>query len=343
MTTPHHQLAIHIARAGGPEVLEARTVPVPRPGDDEVLIEVRAAGVNRHDCNQRRRGPSAAHSDIPGLEVAGVIVAAGKGAGAHRVGEAVCALTDGGGYGPYAVAQSAQALPIPAGLDWVTAAALPEAAFTIWHNFFRVAALQPSESVLLHGGTSGVGSLAIQVLSAMGHPVFATCGSAAKIEVARGLGARQAFDYHEAAWVAQTREATAGQGVDVILDMSGGRHTALDVEALARRGRLVHLSPGDGALFCAPLRTLMAKELKITGSLLRPLPDAEKALIAEALRSVVWPLVAAGRARPLVHEVLPLAAAAEAHRLMEDGHHMGKLVLDVSLAGAPAPHSREQT
>lgn len=337
MSLPSCHAAMHISAAGGPQVLALREVPVAPPRPGEVLIAVQAAGVNRHDCNQRRRGPSPAHSDIPGLEVAGTVVATGDEVHDHRIGDAVCALTDGGGYGGYAIAQAAQALPVPAGLDLVHAAAVPEAAFTVWHNFFRVALLQPGESVLLHGGTSGVGTLAIQLLTALGHPVLATCGTAEKCAAAERLGARRAFDYHDAGWVAGVHECTGARGVDVILDMSGGRHGLGSVEALARRGRLVHLSPGDGAAFSAPLRTLMAKELKITGSLLRPLPDAEKAQIAQALKATVWPLIAAGRVRPVVHAVLPLAQAAEAHRLMEAGSHVGKLVLDVALAGRPDP------
>ena len=333
-TVPKEHDAVFITAPGGPDVLAMRRTAVPMPGDDKVLIRVRAAGVNRHDCNQRRRGPTPAHSDIPGLEVAGTIAAAGRAVPGTRVGERVCALTDGGGYSAYAIAKAAQALPVPAGLAWTEAAALPEAAFTVWHNFFRVAQLGPAESALLHGGTSGVGTLAIQVLNALGHPVFATCGSADKVDAARRLGARDAFDYRQDDYVAGVRAATGGRGVDVILDMSGARHSVRDVEALARRGRLVHLSPGDGAEFRAPLRTILAKELRITGSLLRPLPDDEKALIAADLRRVVWPLVESGRVRPVVHAVLPLSAAAEAHRLMEEGRHVGKLVLDVEANAA---------
>ena len=336
MTLPKTCDAIFITAAGGPEVLQLRRSDLRAPADDELLIEVRAAGVNRHDCNQRRRGPTPAHSDIPGLEVAGVIVAAGRAVAAGRVGERVCALTDGGGYAGYAIAKAAQALPVPAGLDWHEAAALPEAAFTVWHNFFRVARLKPAESVLLHGGTSGVGTLAIQILGALGHPVFATCGSADKVDAARKLGAREAFDYRDDDVVAGIRAATAGRGVDVILDMSGARHTAHDVEALARRGRLVHLSPGDGAELRAPLRTILAKELHVTGSLLRPLPDDEKGAIAAELRRAVWPLIEAGRVRPVVHAVLPLTEAAEAHRLMEQGRHVGKVVLSTGPRPAPA-------
>jgi NADPH2:quinone reductase len=331
---PQEQHAVFITAPGGPDVLQMRRTAVPMPGDDEVLIRVRAAGVNRHDCNQRRPGAPPAPRAKPRHEVAGIIAAAGRAVPGSRIGERVCALTDGGGYSAYAIAKAAQALPVPAGLGWPEAAALPEAAFTIWHNFFRVAQLGPAESVLLHGGASGVGTLAIQILSALGHPVFATCGSPDKVDAARRLGARDAFDYREDDYVAGVHAATGGRGVDVILDMSGARHSVRDVEALARRGRLVHLSPGDNAEFRAPLRTILAKELRVTGSLLRPLPDDEKALIAADLRRAVWPLVESGRVRPVVHAVLPLTAAAEAHRLMEEGRHVGKLVLNVAADAA---------
>lgn len=332
---PGEQDAIVITAPGGPEVLQCRRRAVPSVRDSEVLIEVHAAGVNRHDVNQRRRGPGTAHSDVPGLEVSGRIVASGADAGPHAVGDRVCALVDGGGYAQYVVAKAGQTLPVPGGLDLIAAAALPEAAFTTWHNLFGVARLAAGESVLLHGGTSGVGTLAIQMLSALGHPVFATCGSASKVQAAERLGARRAFNYREDDFVAGVVSATDGRGVDVILDMSGGQHTARDVQALARRGRLVHLSPGSGNAIQATLREVMVKQLVLTGSMLRPLPDREKAGIAEDLRRVVWPLVEAGRVRPVVHACLPLAAAAEAHRLMEQGQHVGKLLLTPAQAEHP--------
>lgn len=326
------QAAILITAPGGPDVLQPRTVPMPVPGDDEVVIAVEAAGINRHDCNQRRRGPSPAHSDVPGLEVAGRIVAVGRKVPAVRLGEAVCALVDGGGYAAFALAKAAQTLPQPIGVDAITAAAIPEAAFTVWHNLFRLAALAAGESVLLHGGTSGVGSFAIPLLTALGHPVFATCGDADKCAVARRRGAVAAYDYRQDDFVAGVKAATGGRGVDVILDMSGARHTARDVEMLARHGRLLHLSPGDGTEFRAPLRTIMAKSLRVTGSLLRPLPDDEKALIAAELRRVVWPLIEAGRVRPLLHATFAWPDAAGAHRMLETGSVIGKLVL--TTAGA---------
>jgi NADPH:quinone reductase-like Zn-dependent oxidoreductase/ketosteroid isomerase-like protein len=242
------------------------------------------------------------------------------------VGDRVAALTDGGGYSEFAIAGAECALPVPKDMPAVEAAALPEALFTIWHNFFGLAALGPGERVLIHGGTSGVGTIAIQLLSALGHPVLVTCGTAEKMTAARELGAVAAFDYRSD-FAAEVIESTDGHGVDVVLDMSGGLHTAASLRALARGGRILHLSPGSGADFVAPLREIMAKEARITGSLLRPLPERQKAQIAESLRKVAWPLVAAGRVRPVIHGVLPLAGAARAHALMEKGAHVGKIVL----------------
>jgi putative PIG3 family NAD(P)H quinone oxidoreductase len=325
--TPSEQTEIVITAAGGPEVLKARRAPTPEPGDDGLLIRVRAAGINRHDIGQRRRGPGPGHSDVPGLEVAGDIVAIGRRAKGWAIGDRVCALTDGGGYAEYAAAHAAHAFRLPADLDFAQAAALPEALFTIWHNFFTVAAMGPGESALLHGGTSGVGTIAIQLLTALGHPVFATCGSPEKVAVAERLGAVKAFDYKHDDFLAGVRQHSGGRGVDVILDMSGGRYSAKNVEALAMRGRSVHLSPGDGADFTAPLRAIMAKEAKVTGSLLRPLPEAEKSIIAAKLRAHAWPLVAAGRVRPFVRSVYPLADAARAHTDMDASDHWGKLIL----------------
>lgn len=324
---PFLHTAITISAAGGPEVLSEVSAPTPLPGHGEVLIAVQAAGVNRHDCNQRRRGPSPAHSDVPGLEVAGVVAAVGLGVAPERLGQRVCALTDGGGYAQFATAPATHALPMPEGLSWSEAAALPEAAFTVWHNFFGVARLAAGESVLIHGGTSGVGTLAIQILSALGHPVFVTCGSEEKVAAARRLGASLAMDYRQEDFADAVQAHTTGRGVDVILDMSGGRYSVSNVKALARRGRIVHLSPGEDAALQVPLRALMAKEAVVTGSLLRPLPDAEKTAIAERLRSVVWPLIAGRRVRPVIHQTFALQQAEQAHRAMEEGAHIGKIVL----------------
>jgi putative PIG3 family NAD(P)H quinone oxidoreductase len=339
---PATQAVVAITAAGGPEVLEVCRHPVSMPRAGEILIAVEAAGVNRHDCNQRRRGRSADHSDIPGLEVAGTVAALGDGVDGWAVGDRVAALTEGGGYAEFAIARADCALPVPEGMTAVEAAAFPEALFTIWHNFFGLAELGLGETVLIHGGASGVGTVGIQLLTALGHPVFVTCGSSEKVTAALDLGAAAAFNYRRDDFAAGVLAATDGRGVDVVLDMSGGQHTAASLLALGRRGRVLHLSPGNGANFVAPLRTIMAKEARITGSLLRPLPAREKAVIAESLRKVAWPLITAGRVRPVVHAVLPLAAAARAHQLVEEGAHVGKIVLANGPTPAPPGPARAQ-
>jgi putative PIG3 family NAD(P)H quinone oxidoreductase len=320
------QLAMVITAAGGPEVLQPRREPVPTCGPQQVLIEVAAAGVNRHDVNQRRRGPDARHSDIPGLEVAGRIVAVGEYVTHRKPGDTVCALVDGGGYASYAVADASLTLPVPHAMTMIEASALPEALFTTWHNFFTVARLQAGERVLIHGGTSGVGSIAIQLLSAFGHEVYATCGTDEKCETARSLGARAAFNYRTEDFARRTLEATGQRGVDVILDMAGVVHAEANIVALARRGRIVHLSPGGGADMRFPLRALMQKEGIVTGSLLLPLPLDEKAVIAAALADKVWPRLGT-QIRPMISCTLPLAQAAQAHQRLEEGDVAGKIVL----------------
>jgi putative PIG3 family NAD(P)H quinone oxidoreductase len=325
---PDTQTVMAISAAGGPDVLQPRRERVASPGDDEILIQVQAAGINRHDVNQRRRGPTPNHSDVPGLEVAGVVAGLGARVKGWSVGDPICALTDGGGYAQYATAPAGHCFAIPDGFGVIEAAALPEALFTIWHNFFNLAQLGPGESVLLHGGTSGVGTIAIQMLTHLGHPVYATCGSDEKTALAHALGAAKAFNYRRDSFEKGVADCTGGRGVDVILDMSGGRYAARNLEALARRGRLVHLSPGDGADFTAPLRMIMAKEAKITGSLLRPLPVEEKSLIAQKLRAVIWPILSQGQIKPVIREVFALTKAASAHAAMEDADHSGKLILN---------------
>ncbi len=329
---PARQSAIAISAAGGPQVLVPREIAVPVPGEGEALIEVAYAGINRHDCNQRRRGPAPGQSDIPGLEVAGIVRAAGARLPAGLVGRRVCALVDGGGYAPFVAAPAGTVLALDAGIPLDHAAGLPEALFTVWHNVVGVAALAPGETVLVHGGTSGVGSIAVQLLSRLGHAVFATCGTDAKCAEALRLGAVAAFNYRTVRFEQEVRRLTAGRGVDIILDMAGAAYGARNVEALARRGRLVHLSPGDGTPLSLPLRELMAREARVTGSLLRPLPPNEKALIAERLRAVAMPLVAAGAVRPLIAGVLPLADAAEGHARLESGEVSGKLLLRAATA-----------
>ncbi|RKP47152.1 NAD(P)H-quinone oxidoreductase [Pararobbsia silviterrae] len=322
---------IHITAAGGPDVLQRIERPVPRCGASDVLIRVASAGVNRHDVNQRRRGPDTVHSPVPGLEVSGVVVRVGDDVTDVRIGDAVCALVNGGGYAEYALADHAQVLPVPAGLSLRDAAALPEALFTTAHNFFNVARLAPGESVLIHGGTSGVGSLAIQVLTARGHAVYATCGSDEKCAISRTLGAVDAFNYRTGAFADALKAARGGEGVDVILDMAGVVYGRQNVDALNRRGRIVHLSPGGGADLSFPLRELMRKEAVVTGSLLRPLPDIEKAAIAQWLRAQVWPLIGT-RVKPIIAQRLPLAQASQAHEILEAGDVAGKILLDVAHA-----------
>src|SRR5208283_4422173 len=325
---PRQHEAVLITAAGGPEVLRLGTLPVPVPGPEEVLIKVAAAGVNRHDCNQRRTGPEHEPNPVPGLEVAGVIVAVGSGVPRSRIGERVAALTQGGGYAHYVATASPLALPAPQSLSLVEAAALPEALFTAWFNFFDVLRLRPGERILIHGGTSGVASLAIQALTAMGYEMFATCGSERKRAAALGFGARAAFDYRDADLARQVKAATGGHGVDVILDVSAGAHLAADLEMLAPDGRIGHLSAGGGKELSIPLRTLMAKRISVTGSLLRPLDLRRKAAVAERLLRDVWPLIGTA-VRPAIAAAFPLAEAADAHRAMEKSDHIGKIVLTV--------------
>jgi len=326
------QDAVFISSAGGPEVLQLRRVEIPVIRDDELLIQIHFAGVNRHDCNQRRRGPSPAHSDVPGLEVAGLVCAVGSHVGGFSPGDRVCALTDGGGYAEYAVAPADHAFHLSEGISLQQGAALPEALFTVWHNFFEVASLSVGESVLIHGGTSGVGSMATQILGQLGHTVYVTCGTDEKCAMALSLGAKAAINYRTEDFPTRVEELTFGHGVDVILDMAGGRYGAQNVRALAYRGRLVHLSPGDNAEFIAPLREIMSKEAKVTGSLLRPLPKHEKTTIARNLQKVVWPLIEAGAVKPVIQHTFPLQRAAQAHECMESGELVGKIILGTNNA-----------
>ena len=327
--THHARQQTHavITAAGGPEVLVLESTGIPEPGPRQLLIRVAAAGVNRHDCNQRARGPVSTHTNTPGLEVAGVVEAVGNQVRRFAPGDRVCALVDGGGYAQYALADEALVLPIPAGLDFVGAASLPEAAFTTWYNIFVLAALQPGEAVLIHGGTSGVGVFAIQLLSALGHDVYATCGSDDKCEVAVALGAKAAINYRKEKFDSQMTRRL-GRDIDVVLDMSGGAHTAASLDALAWRGRIVHLSGGRNADFSAPLAVIMRKEARITGSLMRPLPLAEKTRVAQALSERVWPLISVS-IHPRVAEVFALAQVREAHVCMERGEHVGKVMLSL--------------
>ena len=320
---------VEIARPGGPEVLRAAVRPRPRPGPGEVVIEVEAAGVNRPDVLQRQGHypPPPGASDLPGLEVAGTIVEVGEGAGEWSAGDRVCALLAGGGYAQYAAAPAPQCLPIPRGLDAVQAAALPETFFTVWTNVFERGRLREGETLLVHGGSSGIGTAAIALAHAFGARVLATAGSAQKCAACLALGAERAVNYREEDFVAAVKDATSGRGADVILDMVGGDYTPRNLECLALEGRLVQIAFLHGSKVQIDLMTVMQKRLTVTGSTLRARTVDQKGAIARALRERVWPLIEAGRVRPLVHATFPLEQAADAHRLMESGVHIGKIVL----------------
>jgi NADPH2:quinone reductase len=323
--------AIEIAAPGPPDVLKPTRRSVPAPGPGEVLVAVAAAGVNRPDLLQREGhyAPPPGASDIPGLEIAGQVVAVGRGVGDWRVGDEVCALVAGGGYAEYCVAPAPQCLPVPTGLDAVQAAALPETAFTVWTNVFDRGRLHAGESLLVHGGTSGVGTIAIQLGRAFGARVFATAGSPEKCAAAMRLGAERAIDYKKEDFVAVLREATGGRGVDVVLDIVGGDYVPRNLELLAPEGRLVQIALQKGSRVELNLTPVLQKRLTLTGSTLRPRTVEQKGAIARSLEMEVWPLVAAGRVKPVIHATVPLAEAARAHRILEEGAHIGKVVLVV--------------
>jgi putative PIG3 family NAD(P)H quinone oxidoreductase len=324
--------AIAITRPGGPEVLQACRQPVPKPGPDEVLIRVHAAGVNRPDIMQRQGlyPPPPGASDIPGLEIAGTVAGIGEGVTDLKAGDAVCALVTGGGYAQWCLAAAPLCLPIPRGLDFAQAAALPETFFTVWTNLFDFnrGRLQAGESLFVHGGTSGIGVAAIQLAREFGASVYATAGSVAKCDFCASLGAT-AINYREQDFVAAIKAATAGLGVDVVLDMVGGDYLPRNLSCLKQDGRLVQIAFQNGAKTEINLAPIMFKRLTLTGSTLRPRSVAEKAQIARALREQVWPLLESGRVRPVIHAVLPLAEAATAHRLLESGSVIGKIILQV--------------
>jgi len=327
---PERMTAIEIREPGGPEVLVPATRPVPQPGPGEVLVRVAAAGVNRPDVLQRQGAypPPPGASDIPGLEIAGRVVALGPEAEGVGLGDAVTALVTGGGYAEYCAAPAAQCLPVPEALDAVAAAALPETFFTVWSNVFDRAGLRAGESFLVHGGSSGIGTTAIQLATALGATVFATAGSAEKCRACEALGAARAINYRGEDFVAVVKEATDG-GVDVILDMVGGDYIQRDIKALAPDGRLVFIAFLGGSTAEIDFLPVMLKRLSITGSTLRARSVAFKAAIAQSLRSQVWPLIEAGKVKPIVHKTFPLAEAAAAHALMESSAHIGKIVLTV--------------
>ncbi len=332
MTVPDRMNLIEAAQPGGPEVLRPATGPVPTPKPDEVLIRVRAAGVNRPDVQQRMGAypPPPGASPIIGLEVAGDVVAAGAEVATLAVGDRVCALTNGGGYAEYCVAPAAQCLPWPKEYDAIQAGALPETYFTVWANVFGHGRLIAGESLLVHGGTSGIGVTAIQLGAAFGATVYATAGSAEKCTACVRLGAAAAIDYKTQDFVEETKRLTGGHGVDVLLDMVGGAYFTRNLRCLAMDGRLVLIaflggSKPDGV----DLTPIMTRRLTVTGSTMRPRSPAQKGAIAAALREKVWPILNAGRAGPVIHTIFPLAEAARAHALMESSAHIGKIMLRV--------------
>jgi NADPH:quinone reductase len=329
-TLPATMTVIEISEPGGPEVLRPATRPMPLPGMGEVLIEVAAAGVNRPDVLQRQGDypPPPGASDIPGLEVAGAVVAVGLGVHRFKVGDAVCALVSGGGYASHCVAPEPQCLPVPKGLSMSEAAALPETFFTVWTNLFERGGLKAGETVLIHGGSSGIGTTAIQLAKAFGaQAIFATAGSRDKCHACERLGATRAIDYKHDDFVKVVKEATAGRGVDVILDMVGGDYIQRNINLLAVEGRLVYIAFLRGAKADVNFLPLMLKRGVITGSTLRARSVEQKGAIAEPLARQVWPLLDQGKIKPQIYRSFPLAQAAEAHRLMESSEHIGKIVL----------------
>tara|TARA_R110002020_G_scaffold51045_11_gene144670 strand:- start:1547 stop:2536 length:990 start_codon:yes stop_codon:yes gene_type:complete len=324
--------AIAIPEPGGPEVLVTESVPVVAPGSDEVLIRVEAAGVNRPDVFQRMGNypPPKGVTAIPGLEVAGTVAAVGPGVGGHAVGDRVMALVPGGGYAEYCVAAAPNVLPIPAGLSMVEAGAVPETYFTVWSNVFDRGRLKAGERFLVHGGTSGIGTTAIQLAKAFGAFVITTAGSDEKLAACRALGADAAINYRTTDFVSVVKEVTDGHGADVILDMVGGSYVERNWAAAAVEGRIVQIAVLEGASEQVDFRRLMMKRLTHTGSTLRARDVAFKADVAASLRANVWPLLAEGRAKPLIDSTFPLAKAADAHRRMESSGHVGKIVLTVA-------------
>jgi NADPH2:quinone reductase len=326
---PVKMRAVEIAKPGGPEVLTPveRPVPVPRAG--EILVKVAAAGVNRPDILQRmgNYAPPPDASDLPGLEISGTVVACGDGVKVWKPGDRVCALTHGGGYAEYCAVPAVQALPIPQGLSDAEAASLPETFFTVWNNVYDRAKLAPGESLLVQGGSSGIGVTAIQMAVATGSRVLATAGSDEKCAACVALGAEKAINYRTQDFVAEVQAATGGKGVNVILDMVGGDYVPRELKCLADEGRLVFIAFQRGMKTELDLNEVMRRRLILTGSTLRPRTVEYKGYVAQNLRAHIWPLIEAGKIKPQIFKTFPLAQAADAHRLMESSQHIGKIML----------------
>ncbi len=330
-TLPAEMTAIEIVAPGGPEVLQPTRRKVPVPGAGEVLIKISAAGVNRPDVMQRQGSypPPKGASDIPGLEVAGTIAAVGTGVSDWRTGDRVCALITGGGYAEYCVAPAVQCLEIPSGLSDIEAAAVPETFFTVWDNVFTRGQLKKGETLLVHGGSSGIGTTAIQLARAFGAEVIVTAGSAEKCAACEALGAKRAINYRDEDFVGVIKEITGGKGVDVVLDMVGGDYVGRNLNALGQGGRLVQIAIQKGTKSEIAVHLIMIKQLVFTGSTLRARPVEAKAAIARAVREHAWPLIEQGKVKPLIHKTFPLDDASKAHALMDTSAHIGKIVLTI--------------
>ena len=328
-TVPTHMTAIVIGSPGGPEVLVPQERPVPAPGAREMLVKVAAAGVNRPDVMQRRGlyPPPPGATDIPGLEIAGEVVALGPGVERWKAGDKVMGLVIGGGYAQFCPVHESHALPLPPSRSLIEAAAIPETIFTVWHNVFERGALKAGETLLVHGGSSGIGTIAIQLAKARGARVIATAGSAEKCQACRDLGADVAINYKDEDFVAATKAATKGRGADVILDMVGGDYIERNYEAAAVEGRVVQIAFAGSPKATVDFRRIMLKRLHHTGSTLRSRSVPDKASIAQEVERNVWPLIVAGKVRPVMDNVFPLLEAAKAHARMESSAHIGKIVL----------------
>jgi NADPH2:quinone reductase len=331
MTLPAKMRAVEISSPGAADVLKIAERALPQPKPHEILVKVAAAGVNRPDILQRMGlyavPPDA--SDLPGLEIAGTVAAVGSSVSMWKVGDQVCALVHGGGYAEYCVVPEVQALPVPKGLSLTEAASLPETFFTVYSNVFDRGALKAGEILLVQGGSSGIGVTAIQMAAAMGNRVFATAGSDEKCAACVKLGAEKAFNYKSGDWAEELKAATGGKGVNVILDMVGGDYVPKELKLLAEEGRLVMIAFLRGMKTEVDLSVVMAKRLQITGSTLRPRPIEFKGAVAKSLRERVWPLIEAGKIKPVIYKAFPLAEAPQAHKLMESSTHIGKIVLTV--------------
>ena len=327
---PQTMNAIEITHAGGPDVLQPTARPVPQPAAGQVLIKVAYAGVNRHDCGQRNRGfgPKGA-TDIPGLEVAGEVAAVGVGVTRWKAGDNVCALTNGGGYAQYCIALQEVTFPIPAGFDLKMAAGLPEALMTAWLNVFMLGRLKAGEWLLVHGGSSGVGSAAIKLARLIGANVIATVGNAAKHDFCLKIGAHAAINYREQDFVAEVAQITNGHGADVILDMAGAAYAKRNLAALAMDGRVMHLSSGDSNEYSVPLGAIMSKRAMVSGSQLRASALPVKMEIVRQLNEKVWPHLGS-KVTPVMDSMFPLAKACDAHARMETSEHIGKILLEVA-------------